>query len=236
MRKRRLLALLVGSTLTFLLLSAGTEPTPPFAEAVASITSAELRSDLYFLASDEMQGREINTPFNDIAALYLAHRFQSMGLQPVEDGAHFQYFTLVHAKLGKRNRLRIRHSKSSFPITGTLKKDYFPSPLSAEGSVKAPLVFAGYGITAPEHDYDDYQELAAHRKIVVIMRHEPGENDPQSPFDGLLDSKYSEDFRKILNAQDHGAAGVILVPDTANHSRKSNFSRRAKSVWPEDFT
>lgn len=234
MRKRRLLALLIGSTLTFLLLSAGTEPAPPFAEAVASITSAELQSDLYFLASDEMQGREINTPFNDIAALYLAHRFQSMGLQPVEDGAHFQYFTLVHAKLGKRNRLRIRHSKSSFPITGTLKKDYFPFPLSAEGSVKAPLVFAGYGITAPEHDYDDYQELAAHRKIVVIMRHEPGENDPQSPFDGLLDSKYSEDFRKVLNAQDHGAAGVILVPDTANHSRRSNFSRRAKSVWPED--
>ena len=234
MRKRRLLALLIGSTLTFLLLSAGTEPAPPFAEAVASITSAELQSDLYFLASDEMQGREINTPFNDIAALYLAHRFQSMGLQPVEDGAHFQYFTLVHAKLGKRNRLRIRHSKSSFPITGTLKKDYFPFPLSAEGSVKAPLVFAGYGITAPEHDYDDYQELAAHRKIVVIMRHEPGENDPQSPFDGLLDSKYSEDFRKVLNAQDHGAAGVILVPDTANHSRRSNFSRHAKSVWPED--
>ena len=181
-----------------------------------------------------MQGRAINTPFNDITALYLAHRFQLMGLQPVKENTYFQTFKLVSSKLGKRNRLKIRQTNSSRLVNGTLKKDYFPSPLSAEGSVTAPLIFAGYGITAPGENYDDYRELSASQKIVIVIRHEPRMTNLSSPLNKLLNSNHSENFEKIINAQKHGATGVILVPDMTNHSKKRKFSRRAKLAWPEN--
>ena len=234
MKKHGLLTLLLGTIFTFVFLSAETKFNLSFVETLTSITAAELRSELYFLASDEMQGREINTPFNDITALYLAHRFQLMGLQPVKNNTYFQPFTLVFSKLDKRNRLKIRYTNSSLSVNGTLKKDYFPSPLSAEGSVTAPLIFAGYGITAPEDDYDDYRELSASQKIVVIIRHEPRITDLNNPLNKLLNSNHSENLKKILNAQTHGATGVILVPDMTNHSKKRKFSKRAKLAWPEN--
>ena len=234
MKKHGLLTLLLGTIFTFVFVSAETKFNLSFLETLTSITAAELQSELYFLASDEMQGREINTPFNDITALYLAHRFQLMGLQPVKKNTYFQTFKLVFSKLDKRNRLKIRYTNSSLSVNGTLKKDYFPSPLSAEGSVTAPLIFAGYGITAPEDDYDDYRELSASQKIVVIIRHEPRMTDLNSPLNKLLNSNHSENFKKILNAQTHGATGVILVPDMTNHSKKRKFSKRAKLAWPEN--
>ena len=234
MKKHGLLTLLLGTIFTFVFLSAETKFNLSFLETLTSITAAELQSELYFLASDEMQGREINTPFNDITALYLAHRFQLMGLQPVKKNTYFQTFKLVFSKLDKRNRLKIRYTNSSLSVNGTLKKDYFPSPLSAEGSVTAPLIFAGYGITAPEDDYDDYRELSASQKIVVIIRHEPRMTDLNSPLNKLLNSNHSENLKKILNAQTHGATGVILVPDMTNHSKKRKFSKRAKLAWPEN--
>lgn len=234
MKKHGLLTLLLGTIFTFVLLSAETKFNLSFVETLTSITAAELQSELYFLASDEMQGRAINTPFNDITALYLAHRFQLMGLQPVKKNTYFQPFKLVFSKLDKRNRLKIRHTNSSRSVNGTLKKNYFPSPLSAEGSVTAPLIFAGYGITAPEDDYDDYRELSASQKIVVVIRHEPRMTNLNSPLNKLLNSNHNENFKKILNAQTHGAAGVIFVPDMTNHSKKRKFSRRAKLVWPEN--
>lgn len=234
MKKRGLSTLLLGTIFTFVLLSAETKSNLSFVETLTSITAAELQSELYFLASDEMQGREINTPFNDITALYLAHRFQLMGLQPVQENTYFQPFNLVSSKLDKRNRLKIRYTNSSLSVNGVLKKDYFPSPLSAKGSVTAPLIFAGYGITAPEDNYDDYRELSASKKIAVIIRHEPRTTNLNGPLNKLLNSNHSENLKKILNAQNHGATGVILVPDMTNHSKKRKFSRRAKLVWPEN--
>ena len=116
MKKRGLSTLLLGTIFTFVLLSAETKSNLSFVETLTSITAAELQSELYFLASDEMQGREINTPFNDITALYLAHRFQLMGLQPVQENTYFQPFNLVSSKLDKRNRLKIRYTNSSLII------------------------------------------------------------------------------------------------------------------------
>ena len=196
MKKRELSTLLLGTIFTFVLLSAETKFNLSFVETLTSITAAELQSELYFLASDEMQGREINTPFNDITALYLAHRFQLMGLQPVQENTYFQPFKLVSSKLDKRNRLKIRYTNSSLSVNGVLKKDYFPSPLSAKGSVTAPLIFAGYGITAPEDDYDDYRELSASKKIAVIIRHEPRTTNLNGPLNKLLNSNHSENLKK----------------------------------------
>jgi hypothetical protein len=79
-------------------------------------------------------------------------------------------------------------------------------------------VFAGYGITAPEYGYDDYEGVDARGKIVIVLRHEPLEYESSSLFEGRVYSEHSQLFRKARNALEHGAAGVLFINDTANHS------------------
>ena len=210
-------------------------PDDPSLQAMETIRSADLKSDLYFLASDEMQGRDTNTLFNRIASGYLAHRFELMGLEPVVgDRSHFQPFSLVQSQLSDSNRFEVRFQDSPLATTALLKEDFFPSLLSSNGKVTAPVLFAGYGISAPEHQYDDYQGIDVRGKLVLVMDHEPGEKDPDSIFEGLVNSDYSRELHKILNAQNHGAAGVIIVQDRANHPGPAPFSRNAKRTWPEN--
>jgi len=231
--KKRAAALLIF-TLSLAALLAGSiaDSAPP--AAIETITAADIESAVYFLASDEMQGRAVNTLFNRITSHYLAHRFELMGLQPVTDDGYFQYFQLLQSELLKNNSLEIRRSNSSRSTVAMVKEDFFPSPLSANGKVSASLVFAGYGITAPEHGYDDYQKLEVPGKIAVVLAGEPGKRDPNSPFDGSLDSEYSDEFYKIMNAQTHNAAALIIIQDRSDRPRDNNFSRHARFVWPGD--
>ena len=214
------------------LLAGAPDSAPP--TATETITKADLKSTLYFLASEEMQGRELNTLFNKITSNYLAHRFELMGLEPFAPDGYFQYFNVLQAELLDGNTLEIRSPASPSSTVAVVLEDFTPSPLSANGRVSAPLVLAGYGITAPEHGYDDYQELEVQGKIVVVFNGEPGARDPDSPFEGMLDSKYSEEFYKIRNAQVHNAVALIIIQNGRDGSRRGNFSRHAQLHWPED--
>lgn len=89
----------------------------------------------------------------------------------------------------------------------------------------APLVFAGYGITACEYGYDDYGDIDARGKVVLILRHEPQEYEASSTFEGRIYTEHSQIFKKLLNAKAHGAKGVLLVNDTGNHSGPDNLDR-----------
>lgn len=219
------------------LLPATPIPDDPSLQAMETIRSADLRSNLYFLASDEMQGRNINTLSNKITSHYLAHRFELMGLRPVaiEDG-YFQYFDLVQSELSDANRLEIHLQDSTLPTTALLHEDFYPCRLSPSRQVTAPLVFVGYGITAPEKGYDDYQGVDVRGKMVLLMTHEPGEENADSPFDGLVISDYGRELHKILNAQERGAVGAIIVKDPVNHSGPENFEKEARSTWPEQVS
>jgi len=217
--------------LPFLIAGLPADSQPP---SVEGITASNLKSDVYFLASDEMGGRATSSIHNQIASRYLAHRFERLSLNPAgEDGSYLQYFDLVQSELSEPNRFEIL-KQGSDPTVGSLEDDFYPSPLSANGKVLAPLVFAGYGISAAEHQYDDYAGIDVRHKIVLILEHEPGEQDPQSPFDGLVSSDYSPTRYKLLNAQQHGAVAVILVQDIENHDNDAKFSRRMRSAWPKD--
>ena len=157
-----------------------------------------------------------------------------MGLEPFAPDGYFQYFNVLQAELLDGNTLEIRSPASPSSTVAVVLEDFTPSPLSANGRVSAPLVLAGYGITAPEHGYDDYQELEVQGKIVVVFNGEPGARDPDSPFEGMLDSKYSEEFYKIRNAQVHNAVALIIIQNGRDGSRRGNFSRHAQLHWPED--
>ncbi len=91
----------------------------------------------------------------------------------------------------------------------------------------ASVVFAGYGITAPELGYDDYKGLDAKGKIVLVFDHEPQEDDPRSIFNGTGNTRYATTRVKLLNAQAHGAVAMLLVAEP-NRKHLTNAERAAR--------
>ncbi len=208
----------------------GTSHDDPAKEIMETIRAEDLKSDLYFLASDEMKGRDISTAFNEIASLYLAHRFERMGLLPGgKDNTYFQYFTLVQSQLSETNRLEITHEDSPLSTIGRIQEDFCPALSSANKHLTAPVVFVGYGITSPEHNYDDYDGVDVRGKVAFLIDHEPGERDLNNPFDSLLNSKHSHEVRKLLNAQRQGAVAAIIMRDDAKHPSKIRSNRQPRS-------
>jgi hypothetical protein len=194
---------------------------------IESITKEELRADLTFLASDAMQGRLTDTVTNAVAAEFVASRFQRLDLTPAgPKGSYFQPYNLMTASLGATNALAITGGP-----TARSGQDFYAARFSATGSAKGGVVFAGFGITWPEHGYDDYRGDVK-GKIVLVVDHEPGERDPASPFDGLVTSEASGPLRKALAAQDKGAAGILFVSDVHNHPEDANFEASARTYWP----
>ncbi len=232
-RTSRLALLAAGSLLVISLCIAGL--TDDLGEGgVSSINESDLRSSVSFLASDDLQGRGTGSPFGRITSRYLAHRFQLLGLEPAGDGdSYFQHFRLVQMELGQRNALEIRFPGGASPRNPELFAEFCPAPLSAKGFSRGPVVFAGYGIVAPELGYDDYDGLDVKDKVVMVVRHEPGEKDPESPFLGVVATEHGLTRRKILKAQERGAAGVLLAPHVLDHTERRKLTRLARYFWPE---
>ena len=93
--------------------------------------------------------------------------------------------------------------------------------------ITADVVFAGFGITAPELGYDDYQGIDARGKIVLVFDHEPQETDAASIFNGTGNTRYATTRVKALNAQAHGAVALLIVAEP-NRKHPSNQERQAR--------
>src|SRR5579863_4865952 len=185
--------------------------------ATNSFSADKFVESVKFLSSDMLKGRGNGSPELDQAAQYIADHFRADGLKPGgDDGTYLQHFQVtVGAKLGTNDSLTVRRHDASTPLQ--LGEDYVPLTFSHAGRLESQVVFAGYGITAPEYHYDDYKGLDAKDKLAVVLRHEPQENDDKSVFAGKQLTTHSQIVNKAINARNHGAAGIILVNDTANH-------------------
>ena len=169
-----------------------------------------------YLASPELKGRATGSPELEIAAGYIAKQFQSFGIKPADGKDYLQPFSVtINAHLGTDNRLSVTDAGRKTDLTSG--RDYVPFSFSSSTEVSGPVVFAGYGITAPDLHYDDYAGIDVKNKLVLILRHEPQENDAKSVFDGKELSQYAAFAFKTANAKSHGARGVLLVNDTPAH-------------------
>jgi hypothetical protein len=209
--------------------SAETQPSAPRND---SIRQQDMKSDLFFLASDGFRGRLTATPENDLASQFVASRFQRLGLKRVgASGTYFQPFYLSTATLGPANCLEILGEGIARHLH--FAEDFAPLNFSASAEVHSGLVFAGYGISAPELGHDDYRDLDVRGLTVLVLDHEPGENDRDSPFDGVVMSEAAMSLRKALLAQEKGASGILMVADHRNHPEAQNFEAVARAAWPE---
>ena len=199
-----------------------------------AITAHRIRSHIDFLSSDFCAGREAGDEGIELAAKYITTIYKGTGIKSAgQYGGYYQDVDLVNVTLGENIEFSINESNSNTTIVKKLKlgQEFLPIMISGENSVTAPIVFAGYGITAPEHKYDDYKGINAKGKIVLVMRHEPGEKDSKSPFDGRKNSKHGTVLSKILNAQKHGAVAIIFVTDPLNH-KDQDANDISGTSWP----
>jgi hypothetical protein len=201
---RLVLPLLLVSACGPHLVTRGTPESPYDAERA--------RDEVAWLADPERGGRGVGTPGGQQASAWIADRFAQAGLRPALEGSFLQRFQAPYrATLGDRNALAM---VSAAPALGS---DWVPFGFSDDGTVEGELVWAGYGITAPELGYDDYAGLDVRGKIVVVAQDFPRESDPASPFRDPRAYRHGEWRTKAINAREHGAAALIGVRDAWAH-------------------
>jgi len=194
-------------------------------EGLDTISPDTMYAHVAYLAADEMMGRNTPSLGLDTCAHFIANYFKYCGLKPLEKtNGYFQEVPLLKSRLAETQKL-------SLTVEGTetvyeIKKDFVPVHLTANRSVTAPVVFAGYGITATEYNYNDYENIDVKGKIVLVFTSEPQEKDTSSVFNGAKRTDHSKLNNKVLNAIDHGAVGFIYV---SNPSRRF---RRPPNAWP----
>lgn len=218
-----------------LLASGQTEPIPAReSKGIATLNEASLRADLAYIASDKLAGRMSLQPGDDLAIAWIADEFAKAGLKPAATDAtgkpsYLQSFELVEYR-PDRSETHIEIVRK-YPAGGMIPTTW--NAPQAFGAFKravdltAPVVFAGYGITAPELGYDDYKGIDAKGKIVFVFDHEPQEDDPHSIFNGTGNTRYATTRVKLLNAQAHGAVALVVVAEP-NRKHLTNAERSAR--------
>ena len=183
----------------------------------ANVDPAAYQAHVRYLASDQLKGRATGSPELEQAAKYIQKQFSSFGVKPISGSTYQQEFQAsIGARLNRNNRLQSTLNGRTQTIA--VNQGFIPFAFSMTGAgAAAPVVFAGYGITAADQHYDDYAGLDVKDKYVLILRHEPQENDPKSPFNGRETTTHATFANKAVNAKMHGARGVILINDTFNH-------------------
>jgi hypothetical protein len=176
--------------------------------AMYSIRPEAIRGDMRFLADDSLEGRGTATRGYEIAAKFMAAEFETVGLSPAGDaGTYFQSVPFRSAVVDQAN------SSLTLTIAGQTQKPVFGrdfiadgNPGRADSTVEAPVVYAGFGVTAPDQNYDDFKGIDARGKIVVEVFGAPN-------FDSSVKAQYSSFVIKEANAVAHGAVGIIVLYD-----------------------
>jgi Peptidase family M28/PDZ domain/PA domain len=209
------------TALSWALVCALLDAAPLLFAAAADIDPQVYLGDIKYLASRQLKGRLTGSPELEQAAAFISARFREFGLEPVNGKSFYQPFPAVTAaRLGRANHLRF--TADGHAATLACPQDFVPLYFSSATKFDGVVVFAGYGITAPDLHYDDYSGIDVKGKLVLILRHEPQENDEHSVFDGKKLTGHALFSSKASNAKMHGAAGVILINDTPNHPGDSD--------------
>src|SRR5712692_8924962 len=177
------------------------------------VDTAAMDAHLRFLASDLLEGRAPATRGGGIAAEYIAAQFQALGLQPA--GANGTYFQPV-ALVGMTPQPTLSWGKSGSPADSLAYRDAFVAwgeRPEADIAASGEVVFVGYGIRAPEWQWDDYKGADLRGKVLLMLVNDPGLVD-STVFLGKILTYYGRWTYKLEEAARQGAAGAILIHTT----------------------
>lgn len=178
-----------------------------------------------------MEGRGAGTKGLTRAQHLLEKRYKSLGLEPAGTNGYLQAFTVITgAQLKGKNELLVTTGGQKRELKS--KQDFVPFSFSSSGSAHGALVFAGYGVTAEEFNYDDYAGIDVKDKIVVAIRYEPASFAAKAGNQGM--TRHSQLVTKAINARNHGAKALILVNGKLGDGEEDLLTRFGSVSGPED--
>src|SRR5579863_4906134 len=192
-------------------------------------------SDIKVLASPEMEGRGAGTKGLIRAQHLIEKRYKELGLQPAGVNGYTQPFSVITGARPKSdNSFRVESAGSKTEPKTELKinQDFVPFSFSSSAQVSGPVVFAGYGTTADEFQYDDYAGLDVKDKIVVVLRYEPSGFAEKGGHQGL--TQHSQLITKAINARNHGAKAVVVINGKLGDGEEDLLTRFGSVSGPED--
>jgi len=185
-------------------------------QAVAEqwITDSALRADIKFLADDLLEGRGPGTRGDDLAQRYIVSQFEQIGLEPAApNGGWIQKVPLVGVTTKPPKEVTFQIGKANLTLQDY--RDYILTsglPNERSGFQNAEVVFAGYGMQAPEYDWDDFKDLDVKGKVLIVMNNDPA--DRPEIFGGRTRLYYGRWDYKYAKAAELGAAGVFIIHTT----------------------
>ncbi|MBD1394147.1 M28 family metallopeptidase [Mucilaginibacter glaciei] len=205
---------LIALTGFALLASCSSNPKKETAAATTdTVLAADIKQHIAVLANDSLLGRKPFTVGEEKTIAYIAAQFKKMGLEPGNKGSYFQDVPMVE----------IKSNPADMTIAGKATMDLKPGmdfvastrrEVPAINLKNSPLVFAGYGIVAPEYKWNDYAGLDVKGKTVVVLVNDPGFQSPEKFFKGDTMTYYGRWTYKYEEAARQGAAGVLIVHQT----------------------
>ena len=195
---------------------AQTAPSPAAQKAMNAIDVEKIRATVKYLSDDALQGRGTGQKGGDMAADWIAAQFKSYGLAPAGDqGTYFQQVNFFGVTTDPKQTRFAFVPKSGLEIALKFADDYVANDQThaQKSEIDAPVVFVGYGISAPEYNWDDYKGLDVKGKVLLMLVNEPPSDDPNF-FKGRALTYYGRWTYKYEEAARRGAVGVVLIHKT----------------------
>jgi hypothetical protein len=191
-------------------------PSPAAQKAMNAIDAEKIRATVKYLSDDALQGRGTGQKGGDMAADWIAAQFKSYGLAPAGDqGTYFQQVNFFGVTTDPKQTRFSFVPKSGPEMPLKFADDYVATDQThAQNSeIDAPIVFVGYGISAPEYKWDDYKGVDVKGKVLLMLVNEPPSDDPNF-FKGRALTYYGRWTYKYEEAARRGAVGVVLIHKT----------------------
>ncbi len=184
--------------------------------AIPPISAARISQDVKVISGDDYEGRGITTRAEPKVIDYVSKGFQAAGLRPGGEGGGWTQ--AVHLRKFSVSDASLAFDTPGGPIALKQGEDMVTSTRGALGDVAfdhAPLVFVGYGVTAPERNWDDFKGMDVKGKILVELVNDPDFAEPAlMTFNGKAMTYYGRWTYKYEEAARKGAAGVLIIHDT----------------------
>jgi Zn-dependent M28 family amino/carboxypeptidase len=184
-----------------------------------AITAADFAARLRKVSSDEFEGRKPGTLGERMTVAWIKDQFQRIGLEPGNDGQWAQTVPMVEATVVDGDKVALEVKGGTTSETFHYRDDMIIGSLDGSASVAiadSPIVFAGYGVNAPEYQWNDYAGLDVKGKTVVVLVNDPGWGSHDDKlFKGRALTYYGRWTYKYEEAARQGAAACLIVHDTA---------------------
>jgi Zn-dependent M28 family amino/carboxypeptidase len=208
-------------------------------DADTHITAQGILRDVEVLSADSMEGRAPGTPGEARAIAYIAERYRQIGLEPVGDDYLLPVELLGMTKDADRSSITVRGPSGSLDLVQDENFTFWST--SEEPVVELrdiPVIFVGYGVEAPEYDWDDFKGEDVRGKVLLFLNDDPPVvDDGTELFGGPIRTYYGRWTYKFEQAQKHGAAGAIIIhtDESAAYGFSVIGNTGSRQIWQRDY-